>query len=307
MKISLKQTTVLLIAIYVICALLKNIFNVEIISEIWAGVAILYLFGISVKHASTKYGSKSTLVFFLITAVVSWSIESLSIKTGFPFGHYNYTDALSATILGIPLKIGQVPLIIMPSYFAMGYLAWSLSHVFLNRYNSNYSSTDFLLIPFVASFIMVSWDLTFDPLSSTVTNLWNWHDGGFYFGVPIQNFAGWFLCVYIIYFLFFFYIKNKPVNRKISKTKSFWTYPALAYLFFSVDTITRPIRAIRGFDANEKVPKIPEFLSESKSPVQQWFTYDIYYSLALISVFTMVSISIFALILVARNNQLSKR
>jgi uncharacterized membrane protein len=42
---------------------------------------------------------------------------------------------------------------------------------------------------------MVSWDLTIDPMMSTINGNWVWHDGGSYFGVPVSNFLGWYLTV----------------------------------------------------------------------------------------------------------------
>jgi putative membrane protein len=62
-------------------------------------------------HGSRRLGWPTMLGFFGIAFVVSWCMESLSIATGFPFGHYHYTDKLGP-------KLGTVPLLIMPAYFA---------------------------------------------------------------------------------------------------------------------------------------------------------------------------------------------
>jgi uncharacterized membrane protein len=56
-----------------------------------------------------------------------------------------------------------------------------------------------LATPAIASFIMVSWDLTIDPMMSTITGNWVWHNGGSYFGVPVSNFLGWYLTVYVFF------------------------------------------------------------------------------------------------------------
>lgn len=287
-----KKTSLILIAVYILCAVLKNIFNFNLISQTWALDVVVVVGIISIFHSVIWYGKKNTLLFFAITFVVAWCFESLSIKTGFPFGHYHYTDTLKC-FKGINLAIGQVPVIIMPAYFSVGYLSWVISHIFCNRLNSEYAKFDVLLIPAVAAFVMTIWDVTFDPLSSTVTNLWVWEEGGAYFGVPLQNFAGWYFCVFTIYLLFFLFIKNKSANTSgLSNLKSFWVYPTLTYLFFSADAITRPFRAIRGFDKNLPLPK--DYIGNA------WMTYDIYYALALISVFTMVFVGILSLLFVYR-------
>jgi putative membrane protein len=46
---------------------------------------------------------------------------------------------------------------------------------------------------------MVAWDLSMDPVWSTVMHSWIWLQGGAYFGVPVSNFLGWYLTVYVIY------------------------------------------------------------------------------------------------------------
>ena len=67
------------------------------------------------------------LIFFVITFIVSNFYENLSILTGFPFGHYHYTETLGP-------KLFLVPLLIAPAYFGCGYLAWSLAHVLVGAH-----------------------------------------------------------------------------------------------------------------------------------------------------------------------------
>jgi uncharacterized membrane protein len=52
------------------------------------------------------------LVLFLMAFGISWSYETTSIPTGFPCGHYHYTDKLGP-------KLALVPLLIIPAYFAV--------------------------------------------------------------------------------------------------------------------------------------------------------------------------------------------
>jgi putative membrane protein len=53
---------------------------------------------------------------------------------------------------------------------------------------------------------MVLWDLAMDPASSTIQKLWIWEKGGGFFGVPLSNYVGWFLTVYVFMQLFAFYL-----------------------------------------------------------------------------------------------------
>jgi uncharacterized membrane protein len=81
-------------------------------------IAKVLIFAIAWLHGVQRYGIKNMLIWFGITWLVSNFFESLSTVTGFPYGHYHYE---------IPgPRIANVPVLIMPSYFGMGYIAWTL-------------------------------------------------------------------------------------------------------------------------------------------------------------------------------------
>ena len=128
-------------------------------------ISVSILMGFAIVHGIRRYGWKHFVVFFIVTFVVSWSYETLSILTGFPFGHYVYTDQLGP-------KLWLVPLLIMPAYFSMGYIAWTLGHVLLDRFDDRLTGAEVVLVPALASFVMVMWDLCIDPASSTISSAW---------------------------------------------------------------------------------------------------------------------------------------
>ena len=158
-------------------------------------VSILSMLCFVLLHGPRQIGWTRLLVFFVIAFIVSWGYESLSIKTGFPFGHYHYTDKLGP-------KLGDVPLLIMPAYYAICYVSWHLAHIVLDKFDSHADRLQTWAVPVLAGFIMVMWDMSMDPARSTLAEAWIWHDGGSYFGVPFENFMGWFLCVYTIFQLY---------------------------------------------------------------------------------------------------------
>ncbi len=51
---------------------------------------ILVLF--SVLHSTSTLGFRHTVVFFLATAVISWTFEQVGVATGVIYGAYHYTD-----------------------------------------------------------------------------------------------------------------------------------------------------------------------------------------------------------------------
>ena len=48
----------------------------------------------------------------------------------------------------------------------------------------------------------------FDPIRSTIEHIWIWRDGGGYNGVPLTNFLGWYLTVWIIYQTFALFLSG---------------------------------------------------------------------------------------------------
>ena len=153
-------------------------------------------------HGAMRYRWSGMVAFIVICLVVSNILENTSILTGFPFGHYHYTDALGPKFFLVPLLIG-------PAYFATGYLAWALSTVLIGDVRRGSSAFTTFAVPFIASFLMVMWDLCFDPTASTVSHIWIWEQGGGYFGVPLTNYLGWFLTVYVFLQLFALFLRSR--------------------------------------------------------------------------------------------------
>src|SRR5437899_9513807 len=156
---------------------------------------ILLLFPFTLIHGMKRYPWKGIAIFVIITLIVSGIMETLSILTGFPFGHYSYTDALGP-------QVTLVPLLIFPSYIAFGYLAWVLSTLIVGRVRRGSSILTTLAVPLPAPLMMLAWVFSLVPFASACTGRWFWTQGGGYFGVPISTFLGWSLTVYVFFQLF---------------------------------------------------------------------------------------------------------
>lgn len=229
------------------------------------------LFILAILHGTERYGKKNIIIFFLITWIVSFSLENLSIATGFPFGFYHYSPTLGLL---------TVPLIIIFAYFAIGYLSWVLSHVLTLQYSKKLEGKQIFIIPFIAAFIMVMWDLSVDPISSTLQGLWVWTYPGAYFGVPISNFFGWFLVVYLFFQIYALYLHKYDIVKPeiVSKTSSkpYWTEAAVIYGITGLGTI-----------------------------LSIFYQYnDITLSMALITIFTMIFVAILAVVNIWNNKDL---
>ncbi len=186
----------------------------------------LTLFGLL--HGALTYGWRGILLFLIVCLGVSNAFENLSIMTGFPFGWYHYSDALGPKLFLVPLLIG-------PAYFGMGYLSWTLARAILGDEDARLVGSLSFTAPTIASFIMVFWDLTIDPMASTINGSWVWRDGGSYFGVPVSNFFGWYLTVYVFLQCFALYARSRSASY--TKVPGYWITPLFAYTSIIISPI----------------------------------------------------------------------
>lgn len=232
-------------------------------------------------HAPRQIGWKNLAVFFLLAFVISWSYESLSIATGFPFGNYHYTDSLG-------WKLGTVPLLIMPAYFGVCYISWLIART-LTQSVAPAQSHGWPVV-LVAAFVMVMWDLSMDPSRATVNLTWIWRDGGAYFGVPFINFAGWFLCVATIFATFAFWLRFTTA-RGIAAPD--WQAQAQAlglYAGLFAEFISFPVFG-------------PKSGTVTDAAGQVWNLRDIYQSLGLVSIFTMGFVLVLGVVALRRTRE----
>jgi uncharacterized membrane protein len=229
-------------------------------------------------HCIKFYGIKNTIALFILSWVISNFFETLSIAVGFPFGNYHYTDSLG-------IKFLNVPIIIMPAYFSMGYISWIITHILVGQYSRKPEGIQIFLTPFIASFIMVMWDVVMDPIMSTLDKNWIWEEGGSYYGVPITNYLGWFFVVFIFLQVFAIIIsKTYKEATNLSAKKSFWVIPVFGYAIIWLRYI------------------LTALIKETNN--------EIYSSMGLVSVFTMcfvVVLSIVTIIYAGKNKTYYKK
>ncbi|MET7400867.1 carotenoid biosynthesis protein [Dactylosporangium sp. NPDC005572] len=246
----------------------------------------------AVVHGLLSYRWKGVVVFLVLALVVSNALENLSVRTGVPFGHYHYTDELGP-------KLFEVPVIIGPAYFAVGYLAWKVGAVLFDdvRRGSGWLTT--IGTPLTASFVMVAWDLSMDPQSSTLRGRWTWEGGGGFFGVPITNFLGWSVTVYLFYQLFAIYQRRCGAQAILAEPLPRWyrLMPVIAYAVIALDYVGTYLAG--GHDGVS---------SEVRDEVGHvWRAADIYESSALMAVYTMLFVAILASLKIAQDPHHSDR
>jgi len=200
-------------------------------------VVLLISVAFALIHGAVRYGRTGILAFVVICLVVSNVLENTSILTGFPFGHYHYTDALGPKLFLVPLLIG-------PAYFASGYFAWVIGNVLVGELRRGSSAFLTVAVPFIAAFVMVMWDLTFDPRASTIQHQWIWEQAGGYFGVPLTNYLGWFFTVYLFLQLFALLVRFRPSSETVTKFPR--SHFAQALLMYAVMGLTPVLTFVVG-------------------------------------------------------------
>ncbi|HSH04049.1 MAG TPA: carotenoid biosynthesis protein [Anaerolineae bacterium] len=141
-------------------------------------------------------GLPHTLAQLGLISLITFTAEYIGTHTGLLFGAYTYTDRLQP-------QLGQVPLLIPLAWFMMLLpAAATIHHLNLPRHYA---------IP-LAALALTSWDLLLDP-QMVSWDLWQWHNPGLYFGIPLQNFLGWFLTALLLYTLIPFPPKAYPGGR----------------------------------------------------------------------------------------------
>jgi putative membrane protein len=248
-------------------------------------LSVAAAFAFACIHGSIRYRLGGIIVFFGIGLLVSNVMENLSIVTGFPFGHYYYTANLGPKLFLVPLLIG-------PAYLGTGYVAWTLASVILDGADRRQDLASIVGLPVVAAFIMTSWDVCFDPTLSTIAHDWIWRNGGGYFGVPLVNYLGWFLTVYIFYQFFALYLAGRSGIVRTGQPKTYW-YQAV--VFFFVVAVGYPAAYFGG--RNHLV---------TDATGATWRTRDIYETAAIVSIYTLLFVSVLSFLKIARSGAGSK-
>lgn len=179
---------------------------------------------IAFAHGARVYGWRGIAVFLAVSLVVTFALENLGIATGVPFGRYHFEVAA-----GLP-HVGAVPIVVGLLYFAMGYFSWMIASVLLDDADLHMDRPlNVVALPLIAAFVMVQWDVVMDPPNATLHRAWIWHDGGGYFGVPLSNYVGWYLTVWLLYQAFALFVHVRPRIVR-PRPHDAWLLPILVYL-----------------------------------------------------------------------------
>jgi putative membrane protein len=158
----------------------------------------VYLFA-----AVTRLGWRKTLAFTAAAWGIAYAAEFSSTRNGFPFGTYVYVDATRDR----ELWLANVPFFDSLSFTFLCYLGWALA-VFLYApllcgpgdfqvADTRDVRTSWRVL-LTGAFLTTLLDVVIDPLTVRgdrwfLGRIYYYPGGGIHFGVPLSNYAGWFL------------------------------------------------------------------------------------------------------------------
>ncbi|MBB5345308.1 carotenoid biosynthesis protein [Tunturibacter empetritectus] len=261
---------------HVVCWLLLLFYAVGRLLQLEAGrvptltIVLLHvvpLAAFALIHGVKAYRLRGMLVFVGLSLGVGFVFESLSLRTGFPFGHYYFTDVMGP-------KFFQLPVLLVLAYVGMGYVSWMMALLILNSADDRLGVRRWIALPVVASFLMVAWDFAMDPVWADIDRAWVWKDGGAYFGVPVSNYFGWYLTVYVVYQLFALYLRGTAeVQGELSRR--YWRMPVIVYGVCAIGNVVLAI------------PRESYLVSDGSG--RQWRSSDIVGTCVIVSIFVMGS------------------
>lgn len=200
----------------------------------WIGLLMTMIFWLSCYIPFVRSFRKKGVVWLVLLGLCGYTIESLGILTCFPYGCFEYSDQLGPKLFGLvpwmlfftrpPLVIGVWGLIEQHGARIAGPAFWKY---WIRR----------VLKWHCWGLLLVLVDLVLDPIAVRM-GLWSYPEWGFWFGVPLSNFAGWMLSGTVGIAILNLLIWSRDPNIREKKPQSYamglWLFLAffLGYLVF---------------------------------------------------------------------------
>ncbi len=157
-------------------------------------------------------GFKRAALILLALGAFAVGIETFAVKTGWPYGSFDYSDKIGVKYFGV--TPWTVPFAWSP--LVLGAMALAARHQ---------RSASALCV--VATLFLLLFDGVLDP-GTVSQGFWKYHAGGLYYGVPLSNFGGWILSGLIGAAIFYF-LSGKRADIPLTLVSSvtmiiaFWT------------------------------------------------------------------------------------
>lgn len=192
-------------------------------------LSTLLAYSFAILHAGQREGWHRAILLAVIVFLTGLVFESIGVATGWVYGPYHYTTQLG------PLFLGLVPYLIP--------LAWTMmiypSLVIAGRViPGQWSGTRrWIAVAALGGIIMTAWDVAMDPMMVSGGN-WVWEVQGAYFGVPLQNFWGWWLTTLVALLIYQAAANSFTAQRSsVPDRWAVWIYLITAASTIAVDLL----------------------------------------------------------------------
>jgi uncharacterized membrane protein len=179
-------------------------------------ISILLAFCFSILHAGQREGARRAILLVVIIFVTGLAFESVGVATGLVYGPYHYTDQLGPKFLGL------VPFLIPLAWTMMMYPSLVIADRLISKKWTRVAR--WVAVAALGGVVMTAWDVAMDPMMVLGGN-WVWDVKGAYFGVPLQNYWGWWLTTFFALGLYqagAHWLIDRP--RGISHQWAVWSY-----------------------------------------------------------------------------------
>jgi uncharacterized membrane protein len=226
----MRKPLVAILALYTVLTIYTVLtFFVGISYEpIFTPLLSILAFGFAVIHGSQRMGWKKAALLLFLTFAVSLLFESVGVATGLVYGPYHYTDRLGVKFLDL------VPLLIPVAWFMMTYPSYVIATRVIRPLQNVWRWR--LAVAALGAVIMTAWDLAMDPMMVAGEH-WVWEVQGAYFGVPVQNYWGWWLTVFVAFILFLVLSRQTPVQADLPEN----SFDRLAVISYAVTGLSSVI------------------------------------------------------------------
>ena len=160
-------------------------------------------------HGTLRWGWRRSTLLLVIAFVIGWTMEAIGVRTGWPFGAYHYTPRLQPQLLGVPLPV-------LMAWYMMTYTSLALIRTSTETLPATWKRRGWEII--AATMALTAWDVIMDPLM-VAGGHWVWDQDGAYFGIPVQNYAGWMLTGFLMYMLYTILERRFPAPPLSSQGK----------------------------------------------------------------------------------------
>ncbi len=144
-------------------------------SHIVSGISIILFLIPTILAARSWLGNRDAFLLFTVLGLFALAIESLAIITGFPYGHFSYSEQLGYKIAGV------VPWTVFFAWTPLMLAAYVCVRKLFDRIYIRIGALAVLLVVF---------DLVLDP-GAVRMKFWMFDEKGWFYGVPFSNFIGW--------------------------------------------------------------------------------------------------------------------